>query len=202
MQHSVVGSHDRTRKFRGLFPVVPTIFHEDGHLDLQGQLRCVDFMIQAGSNGLCILANFSEQFVLADEERETLTRAILRHVAGRVPVIVTTTHFSTEICATRSRQAQDLGASMVMVMPPYHGATMRVSQTGIARPKPSRGPGRFVWYNLNNGVVTASWFAFARQMAAILGFGLLSILSISPRIRLDSGEMMEKGERVDSRESQ
>jgi 2-keto-3-deoxy-L-arabinonate dehydratase len=131
MQHSVVGSHDRTRKFRGLFPVVPTIFHEDGHLDLQGQLRCVDFMIQAGSNGLCILANFSEQFVLADEERETLTRAILRHVAGRVPVIVTTTHFSTEICATRSRQAQDLGASMVMVMPPYHGATMRVSQAGI-----------------------------------------------------------------------
>ena len=26
------------------------------------------------SNGLCILANFSEQFVLADDEREVLTR--------------------------------------------------------------------------------------------------------------------------------
>jgi 2-keto-3-deoxy-L-arabinonate dehydratase len=66
----------------------------DGALDLAGQKRCVDFMIDAGSNGLCILANFSEQFVLADDERETLTRTILEHVAGRVPVIVTTTHFS------------------------------------------------------------------------------------------------------------
>ena len=85
-------------RYRGVFPVVPTIFNEDGTLDLAGQKRCVDFMIDAGSNGLCILANFSEQFVLADDERETLTRAILEHVAGRVPVIVTTTHYSTQIC--------------------------------------------------------------------------------------------------------
>jgi 2-keto-3-deoxy-L-arabinonate dehydratase len=43
-------------------------------------------------------------------------------------VIVTTTHFSTGVCAGRSRQAQDLGAAMVMVMPPYHGATFRVPE--------------------------------------------------------------------------
>ena len=49
-------------------------------------------------NGICILANFSEQFVLSDDEREVLTRTILEHVAGRVPVIVTTTHFSSRIC--------------------------------------------------------------------------------------------------------
>jgi dihydrodipicolinate synthase/N-acetylneuraminate lyase len=118
-------------RYQGVFPVVPTIFHADGTLDLPGQLRCVDFMIDAGSNGLCILANFSEQFALSDEERETLTRAILEHVAGRVPVIVTTTHFSSAVCAARSRRAQDLGAAMVMVMPPYHGATLRVGEAQL-----------------------------------------------------------------------
>jgi dihydrodipicolinate synthase/N-acetylneuraminate lyase len=118
-------------RYKGVFPVVPTTFTESGALDLASQKRCVDFMIDAGSNGLCILANFSEQFVLSDAERELLTQTMLEHVAGRVPVIVTTTHFSSLVCAERSRLAQDMGASMVMVMPPYHGATFRVPEPQI-----------------------------------------------------------------------
>ena len=119
---------DTSQPMRGVFPVVPTTFDETGALDLDSQRRCLDFMIDAGSDGLCILANFSEQFVLSDDERETLTGHMLNHVAGRVPVIVTTTHFSSRICAERSRRAQDAGASMVMIMPPYHGATIRVPE--------------------------------------------------------------------------
>lgn len=121
----------RAPRYRGIFPVVPTTFTEDGALDLNSQKRCVDFMIDAGSDGLCILANFSEQFALSDEERDTLTKTILGHVSGRVPVIVTTSHFSSRVCAERSRYAQDLGASMVMVMPPYHGATIRAGEQAI-----------------------------------------------------------------------
>ena len=117
--------------YRGVFPVVPTTFTESGDLDFESQKRCVDFMIDAGSNGICILANFSEQFVLSDEEREVLTSAILKHVAGRVPVIVTTTHFSSRVCAERSRRAQDMGAAMVMIMPPHYGATIRASEQQI-----------------------------------------------------------------------
>jgi len=124
-------STPRAPRFRGLFPVVPTTFTEAGELDLESQKRCVDFMIDAGSDGLAILANFSEQFLLADDEREILTRTILEHVAGRVPVIVTTTHFSTQVCAARSRRAQAQGAAMLMVMPPYHGATFRVPEPRI-----------------------------------------------------------------------
>jgi dihydrodipicolinate synthase/N-acetylneuraminate lyase len=48
-----------------------------------------------------------------------------------VPVIVTTTHFSTQVTIDRSVQAQQLGAAMVMVMPPYHGATFRVPEAQI-----------------------------------------------------------------------
>ncbi|MEB0012173.1 dihydrodipicolinate synthase family protein [Glaciimonas sp. Gout2] len=118
-------------EYRGVFPVAPTIFDDQGNLDLDGQRRCLDFMIDAGSDGICILANFSEQFVLSDDERTILTNTALEHVAGRVPVIVTTSHFSSRICAERSRSAQDAGAAMVMIMPPYHGATFRVAERGI-----------------------------------------------------------------------
>ncbi|ANY78026.1 dihydrodipicolinate synthase family protein [Microvirga ossetica] len=120
-----------TRPYRGVFPVAPTIFDDGGKLDLEGQKRAIDFMIDAGSDGICILANFSEQFVLTDGERESVMTTVLDHVAGRVPVIVTTSHFSTEICAERSRRAEAAGASMVMIMPPFFGATLRVSEAGI-----------------------------------------------------------------------
>ena len=118
-------------RYQGVFPVVPTIFTAQGELDLAGQKRCVDFMIDAGSTGICILANFSEQFSLSDAERELLTGTLLDHVAGRVPVIVTTTHYGTQVCVQRSRRAQEAGAAMVMVMPPYHGATIRVSEKKV-----------------------------------------------------------------------
>jgi dihydrodipicolinate synthase/N-acetylneuraminate lyase len=116
---------------KGVFPVAPTTFDEQGGLDLKSQLRCIDFLIDAGSNGICILANYSEQFALADDERETLMQAILKHAGARVPVIVTTTHFSSRICIERSKRAEAAGAAMVMVMPPYHGATIRAGEPAI-----------------------------------------------------------------------
>lgn len=118
--------------YSGVFPIAPTIFDDQGEIDLAGQKRTIDFMIDANVNGICILANFSEQFSLTDIERERLTDVIMSHVAGRVPVIVTTSHFSTRIAAERSQRAQAAGAAMVMLMPPYHGATFRVDEAGIS----------------------------------------------------------------------
>jgi 4-hydroxy-tetrahydrodipicolinate synthase len=110
----------------GVVPVVPTIFREDQGLDLAGTARVVDYLIDAQVDGLCLLANYSEQFSLTDGERDTIARALLEHVAGRLPVIVTTSHFSARIAAARSRAAQEAGAAMVMLMPPFFGATLAV----------------------------------------------------------------------------
>jgi len=117
--------------YRGVFPVAPTVFDPSGNLDLEGQRRCTDFIIDAGAHGICILANWSEQFLLSDAERDRVMDAVLDHVAGRVPVIVTTTHMASAVCAERSRRAQAAGAAMVMVMPPYHGATFRAAESQI-----------------------------------------------------------------------
>jgi 2-keto-3-deoxy-L-arabinonate dehydratase len=119
--------------YAGVFPIAPTTFDDRGELDLASQKRAIDFMIDANVSGICILANFSEQFALTDDERERLTTVILDHVAGRVPIIVTTSHFSSRIAAERSRRAQEAGAAMVMLMPPYHGATIRVDETEILK---------------------------------------------------------------------
>ncbi|WP_413718729.1 dihydrodipicolinate synthase family protein [Silicimonas sp. MF1-12-2] len=115
----------------GILPVAPTPFHDNDSLDLEGMRRVLDCMIDQGSDAICILANYSEQFVLSDEERATLMRLSLEHVAGRVPVIVTISHFHTGIVVERARAAEAMGASMVMMMPPYHGAGLRADDAGI-----------------------------------------------------------------------
>jgi 2-keto-3-deoxy-L-arabinonate dehydratase len=108
----------------GVVPVVPTIFHDDQAVDLGGTARVVDYLMDAGVDGLCLLANYSEQFSLTDFERDTIARTLLERVAGRLPVIITTSHYSARVAAARSRAAQDMGAAMVMIMPPFFGATI------------------------------------------------------------------------------
>ena len=115
----------------GILPVAPTPFHADGRVDEDGMRRVLDCMIDQGVDAICILANYSEQFVLSDDERATLTRLSLEHVAGRVPVIVTTSHFSTQIAVARAIEAQSLGASMIMMMPPYHGVGLVSGEAGM-----------------------------------------------------------------------
>lgn len=117
-----------TTPYRGVWPVAPTPFNDDGTLDLEGMRRVLDLMVDQGVDGICILANYSEQFLISDEERETLLRLCLEHVAGRVPVIATCSHFATDIVVERVRRAKALGAAMVMLMPPYHGALLKAGE--------------------------------------------------------------------------
>jgi 2-keto-3-deoxy-L-arabinonate dehydratase len=119
------------QKLTGILPVAPTPFHNDGRLDEEGMRRVLDCLIDQGVDAICILANYSEQFVLSDAERALLMRISLEHVAGRVPVIVTISHFSTDIVVARAKAAQQMGAAMVMMMPPYHGVGLFPAETGI-----------------------------------------------------------------------
>jgi 2-keto-3-deoxy-L-arabinonate dehydratase len=117
--------------YKGIIPIAPTIFHENGDLDHDGNRRVMDLMVDQGVDGICILANFSEQFLLTDAERDEVMRLSIEQVAGRVPVCVTTSHFSTRIAAQRARAAADAGAKMLMMMPPYHGALLKADEQGM-----------------------------------------------------------------------
>ncbi|MCY3674320.1 MAG: dihydrodipicolinate synthase family protein [Rhodobacteraceae bacterium] len=119
------------KKYKGIWPVVPTVFDDQGNLDLEGQKRTLDFLIDQKVDGACILANYSEQFSLSDDERNLLQKVCINHVAGRMPLIVTISHFSTKIACERAKSALAEGASIVMAMPPYHGALLKGSPNQI-----------------------------------------------------------------------
>jgi len=114
--------------YTGVYPIAPVPFNEDETLDLDGARRVLDCMIDQGVDGICLLANYSEQFLLSDDERDSILQLSLEHIAGRVPVIATCSHYSTSIVVKRIERAKQLGASMIMLMPPYHGALLRGSE--------------------------------------------------------------------------
>ena len=75
--------------------------------------RAVDCMIdaQARTEALHLSPIFQSNgrgVTDAENAMATVLDAVLGHVAGRVPVIVTTTHFASHICAERSKRAQAL----------------------------------------------------------------------------------------------
>ena len=121
-----------TQPYTGVLPIAPTPFTASGDLDLEGQRRVIDCMIDQGVDGICILANYSEQFALTDAERDAVMTTSLEQVAGRVPVIVTCSHFSTRVAAERARKAAQAGAKMLMLMPPYHGSGLRADENRMA----------------------------------------------------------------------
>jgi dihydrodipicolinate synthase/N-acetylneuraminate lyase len=80
---------------------------------------------------VCILANYSEQFSLDDAERDLITASTLEHLAGRLPVCVATSHYSVRVARARALRAQELGASLVMLMPPFYGAGITADEDSV-----------------------------------------------------------------------
>jgi 2-keto-3-deoxy-L-arabinonate dehydratase len=120
-----------TTALQGVLPVAPTVFHEDETLDLEGQRRVTEFLIDAGSAAICVLANYSEQFSLTDDERVRVLQATLDQADGRVPVIATTSAYSVRIARERSLDGQRRGAQIVMLMAPFFGGTMTVAEGAV-----------------------------------------------------------------------
>jgi 4-hydroxy-tetrahydrodipicolinate synthase len=107
--------------FRGNYPILATAWADDGRFDPKSQARLIDWLIDSGVHGLVMAANASEGHAQSDAERERIVKFGLKRVAGRVPAIVTVTHFAVEVAAERARQAEAMGASCVMSMAPFFG---------------------------------------------------------------------------------
>src|SRR5262245_54482173 len=97
--------------FEGVYPILNTPFHKDGGLDIDSQLRLVDYLLEAGAHGLGLFGNASEGYALSADERRSLMTVIARRVDGRVPLIVSSGHTGTDIAVETSIEARDMGAS-------------------------------------------------------------------------------------------
>lgn len=80
----------------------------------------VDRTIGQGIHGLVVGAGTGEVASLSVSQRRELAELVVKHVDGRVPVVVGSGAVSTELAVELSVHAESIGASGVMVVPPYY----------------------------------------------------------------------------------
>lgn len=103
--------------FVGVYPILITPFHDDEQPDLDSFARIVETMADMGVDGVTILGVLGEANRVTDAERERIIRTAVQAAAGRLPIIVGTSHGGTAATTALSRQAEALGAAGVMVTP-------------------------------------------------------------------------------------
>ena len=110
-----------TKTFRGSYSVTVTPFTEDGSaIDLLALKRFLDWQINVGVPGVIILGSTGEFLTVSDAERRTYVETTVKHVAGRMDVLVGTMNAHTKNAVRYSREAQELGADGLMIIPPYY----------------------------------------------------------------------------------
>ena len=102
----------------GVHCVMATPFLPDEALDLVSLATLIDYLVDAGCDGMLILGVLGEADKLSDTERDTMIEESIRLSAGRLQVSVGITHGATAVCRARALAAQAAGAAGVMVSPP------------------------------------------------------------------------------------
>jgi 4-hydroxy-tetrahydrodipicolinate synthase len=108
-------------EFRGSYTVMVTPFTEDGGaIDTEALARFLDWQLDVGVPGIIVLGSTGEFLTVTDDERTQLVETTIRHVDGRVPVLIGSMNAYTPNAVRYSREAEQLGADGLMIVPPYY----------------------------------------------------------------------------------
>lgn len=105
---------------QGVFNILATPFDADHtrKVDRASLQNLINFQLDKGAHGLTILGVLGEAAKLSVAERQWVLDTVMEVVAGRVPVVVGTSHPDVQACIQLSQAAFAAGAAGVMIAPP------------------------------------------------------------------------------------
>ncbi|MCH8235856.1 MAG: dihydrodipicolinate synthase family protein [Chloroflexi bacterium] len=104
-------------RLNGIHFMLPTPFTEEGEIDIGPFKRLVDCAAASGCTGVVCLGVMGEAHRLADKERIAALEAVVEAAGDRLTVTVGVSSDSNRLVALRTKEAQDRGATAVMVAP-------------------------------------------------------------------------------------
>ncbi|MGD0516172.1 MAG: 4-hydroxy-tetrahydrodipicolinate synthase [Thermoguttaceae bacterium] len=108
-------------KFHGLFPALVTPMTADEQVDHKTLADFINYLIdEGGVHGIIPLGSTGEYYALSAQERSEVLKTTIQTVAGRVPVVAGANAGSTRDVVQYCREAEKLGASGVLLAPPYY----------------------------------------------------------------------------------
>ena len=101
----------------GVYPAATTQFRDDYSIDLDATQGVLDALVRDGVHGVIVLGTCGENNSLEAEEKSLVLKAAVEVVAGRVPVVVGVSEMTTPRAARFARDAEQIGADALMVLP-------------------------------------------------------------------------------------
>jgi 4-hydroxy-tetrahydrodipicolinate synthase len=102
---------------RGVYPIAPTPFLDDGSIDVASIDRLVDFYLGIGATGLTVLGQLGEAPKLTQAEGVDVARRMIRR-APALPVIVGVSAPGFALMRELALEVMAAGAAGVMIAPP------------------------------------------------------------------------------------
>ncbi|MCM3704331.1 MULTISPECIES: dihydrodipicolinate synthase family protein [Cytobacillus] len=106
--------------FHGIIPPVVTLVDEAGNLDLELNRRYLDKLISQNIHGILLMGSSGEFSSLSIEEWKLYVREMIKHIHGRVKVMVGVGHTALKEVLELTSYAEELGADGVLVVSPYY----------------------------------------------------------------------------------
>ena len=107
-------------RWEGVFSILMTAYTKSGDIDEKAMRSSVNFVIENGVHGVVALGSVGENPYLSHEEKRKVIDIVVDETNGRVPVVVGTGEFSTDMTIEMSRYAEDAGADALMICLPIY----------------------------------------------------------------------------------
>ncbi len=104
--------------WKGVFPAVTTKFTPEDQLDLKTFQFNIQAQKEAGVHGIIVGGSLGEASTLTSCEKETLIKATLEVVEGKIPVVLSIAEQSTKGAIEAVSAANESGIEGFMVLPP------------------------------------------------------------------------------------
>jgi len=114
--------------FRGLGIALVTPFKQNGEIDYDALERLIEYQIENGADFFTILATTGESPCLSAEEKNELTKTIVKIVGGRVPILKYCGGNYTAAVVEEIRQTDWKGIDGILSICPYYN---KPSQEGL-----------------------------------------------------------------------
>jgi len=107
-----------TATARGVYPIAPTPFFDDGSIDSASIDRLTDFYVAIGATGITVLGQLGEAPKLGHDESVAVARQMIRR-APQLPVVVGVSAPGFAAMRALTHEVMEAGAAGVMIAPPH-----------------------------------------------------------------------------------
>ncbi len=114
--------------FKGSATALITPFNSEGAVDFDSLARLLDFQLDNKTDALVVLGTTGEPSTMSKEEKIAVAEFAVKHVNGKIPVILGSGGNNTAEVIKTSRLMESIGADGLLVVTPYYN---KCTQNGL-----------------------------------------------------------------------